>query len=266
VIAAGDELGAAREAHGERGLAGGPVREHLRGHVAADAVDLLGAEDDVAHPQIGDRPGAAVGEQHAGGAREAVDAGVRAAAVGVDVHRNGTGDDPGTRLSAERASTSWKTMPANSGVRTVRRSPSRPGKRLRIADAVIAYPLPVPPHAPFEHKFDSRAIEPLGRCAGRAPGAGVGTMGGVPPQPHPVAGPPPGPRGRPADRRGSRRSRPWTTTYTGGRSGLPTRKSRRRPRPEAGARREPRPRRRPRPRHGHGTGTATPPRLLRAVA
>src|SRR6185312_4623422 len=89
-------------------------------------------------------------------------------------------DDPGTRLSAERASTSWKTTPANSGVRTVRRSPSSPG-------SVCSAPTPCSPTccpfhriAVFEHKFERRAIG--------FPMKGVGTIGGVPPQPHSVEG------------------------------------------------------------------------------
>ncbi|MGR3197154.1 MAG: hypothetical protein ACU0DM_00230, partial [Paracoccus sp. (in: a-proteobacteria)] len=35
--------------------------------------------------------------------------------------------EPGTRFSTDRASTSWNTVPANSGARTVRSRPRRPG-------------------------------------------------------------------------------------------------------------------------------------------
>ena len=46
------------------------------------------------------------------------------------VQPNGIALWPGTRLSADLASTSWKVMPANSGVRTLRTrlfSRARPG-------------------------------------------------------------------------------------------------------------------------------------------
>ncbi|WP_225978037.1 hypothetical protein [Gandjariella thermophila] len=44
------------------------------------------------------------------------------------VQRKGIGDEPGTRLSTERARTSWKVTPSNSGVRTVRTSPGSPSR------------------------------------------------------------------------------------------------------------------------------------------
>jgi hypothetical protein len=46
---------------------------------------------------------------------------------GLTVQLNGIAEPPGTLFSAERASTSWNTMPANSGVCTDRNSPAMPG-------------------------------------------------------------------------------------------------------------------------------------------
>jgi hypothetical protein len=60
------------------------VREHPGGDVPAATADPFCAIDFVAHPEFGERPGAAVGQQDRGVAGEAVAAAVTAAAVRVD--------------------------------------------------------------------------------------------------------------------------------------------------------------------------------------
>ncbi|GAA1978956.1 hypothetical protein GCM10009754_63950 [Amycolatopsis minnesotensis] len=45
---------------------------------------------------------------------------------GLTVHPNGTGEPPGTLFSTDRARTSWKVTPANSGEGTDLTSPANP--------------------------------------------------------------------------------------------------------------------------------------------
>ena len=84
MLAAGHQGGAVRQRDPVGGLRRRPVCEHLRGHVAAGSGGVHdGAHHGVARPQVGDRAGATVGEQHARRPVQAVDAGVATAAVGV---------------------------------------------------------------------------------------------------------------------------------------------------------------------------------------
>ncbi len=83
-----------------------------------------------------------------GAPREAVDARVGAPAVGLIVHEKGIPLDFGTRLSADFARTSWKVIPANSGVRTPRTSPLTPKSPATFSCSFHRMPA-------FEHVFES---------------------------------------------------------------------------------------------------------------
>ena len=88
---------------------------------------------------------------------------------GLTVQRNGTGELPGTRLSTDLASTSWNTVPANSGVRTDRRSPRSPGSAASAPIPSSSTCCPLHRMPVFEHVFDTQGKAGSGGYATLAP-------------------------------------------------------------------------------------------------
>jgi hypothetical protein len=64
VVAAGDELGPVGQSHTVGPLHCRPVRQHLGPHVVSVGAAPLGADDPVAHPEVGDRLLPTVGHEH----------------------------------------------------------------------------------------------------------------------------------------------------------------------------------------------------------
>ena len=84
VLRAGHQPGAVGEGDPVGRLGGRPVGEDGGRHVAPVRAGAHRAEHGVAHRELGQRLGATVGHQHRGVPGQAVRAGVRAAAIGVD--------------------------------------------------------------------------------------------------------------------------------------------------------------------------------------
>ena len=139
------------------GLARRPVREHLRGHVPAGSVGVhRGAHHGVAGPQLGDRAGAAVGEQHAGRPVEAVDAGVPAAAVRVhgpaEGHRRVARDAVQRRLRLDLVERHSGELRHAYGAQEA--AQTRKGQL--GADAVVQDLLPAPSHGVYSNTCSNR--------------------------------------------------------------------------------------------------------------
>ena len=157
MVAAGDERGAVREGDPVRGFARRPVREDLRGHVPAGSLGVhRGAHHGVAGPQVGDRAGAAVGQQHAGRPVEAVDAGVPAAPVGVhgpaEGHRRVARDAVQRRLRLDLVERHSGELRHAYGAQEA--AQTRKGQL--GADAVVQDLLPAPSHGPYSNTCSNR--------------------------------------------------------------------------------------------------------------
>ena len=117
--------------------------------LAREDVGDIGLDDDLA-VEVRARVEVEIGMRVAG---EAVDTGVRTAAIGIDGPLEGSCAAAGIRLSADFASTSWKVIPANSGVRTVRTSPRwRPVRGRTRHPGALDWPAIA--YLAFEHTYE----------------------------------------------------------------------------------------------------------------
>ena len=147
VLAAGHQRGAVGERDPVAGLRRRPVREHRRGHVAADTRGVDGgAQHDLAGTQVGDRPGATVGEQHPGRPVEAVDAGVAAAPVRVHGPAEGDRRIAGHPVQRRLGLDLVERHPGELGRAYGAQQPAQAGQRQLGADPVVEDLLTTPSH------------------------------------------------------------------------------------------------------------------------